>query len=226
VVLALYIHILAAKSGLISFYIFLAGYGGYLAFARRKAAGFVLIAAIPVIILLALKLMPTFRERMTYVGFSYVMFKQGDKSGNIGDIARLTSYKLAFILIKEHPLTGVGTGDMKQEMDKLYTEKYPGTPEYGRLLPHNQFLTIAIGCGVPAAILFAIWVFMPLARLRRNRQSFFFFMVWLILFLQLMIEPVLEIQFGVFVYLFFLLLQMQELKDGRDIAPTTDPQVA
>jgi hypothetical protein len=79
------------------------------------------------------------------------------------------------------------------------------------LLPHNQFLIVALGCGVPALLVFTLWVFMPLRQLRRNRASFFFLMVWLILFLQLAIEPVFEVQYGVFVYLFFLLLFRKQL---------------
>jgi hypothetical protein len=61
-------------------------------------------------------------------------------------------------------------------------------------------------------LLFAAWVFFPLVWLRRNRQGFFFFVVWLVLLLELMIEPVLEIQNGVFVYLFFLLLFLAEMR--------------
>ena len=220
VVLMVYIHLLAAKSGLVSLYLFLVAYGLYLTIAKRKLAGLIVLVAIPVVAWLALTFVPTFRERANYIGFSYVRLKQGDRSGNIGDIARLISYQLAFTVIKEHPLTGVGTGDMKAEMDKQYAAKYPDIPEHGRLLVHNQFLVVALGCGIPAMILFMVWVFLPLTQLRRNRQSFFFFVVWLLLLLQLMIEPVLEVQFGVFVYLFFLLLQLQEVKyDGVDGAP-------
>lgn len=215
-VLIIFIHVLAAKSGLVSLYLFLGAYGLYLAIVKKKMAGIAVLVAIPVIVMLALRFMPTFRERANYIDFTYQRLKAGDKTGNVGDIARLLSYKLAFQVISEHPLAGVGTGDMKGEMDKRYAAQYPEIAEYGRLLPHNQFLIVAIGCGIPAMLLFGVWVFMPLFQLRKNRQGFFFFIVWFILFIQLLIEPVLEVQFGVFVYLFFLLLQLQEVKDERE----------
>jgi O-antigen ligase len=167
--------------------------------------------SLPVILLLAIKIMPTFAERANYIGFSYYMFKIGDRSGNYGDNNRLMSYVLAADLIKQHPVLGVGTGDMQARMDSAYAAKYPTVPINARLLPHNQFLIVGLGCGIPAMLVFAVWVFMPLSRLRRNRESFFFFIVWVILFLQLMVEPVLEVQLGVFVYLFFLLLQQHQL---------------
>jgi O-antigen ligase len=211
-ILVIYLHILAAKSGLISFYIFVIAYGLYLTIAKKKIVGIIVILAIPVVGFVAMQVIPTFRERAHFVDFSYFMFKRGDKSGNISDIARIISYKLALVKIAENPLLGTGTGDMKHEIDQLYAERYPQIPEHGRLLPHNQALVVAIGCGIPAMILFLMWVAAPLRFLRRNRQSFFFFIVWLLLFLQLMIEPVLEVQFGVFMYLYFLLLQLQEIR--------------
>ena len=210
-VLVIFIHILAAKTGILSLYIFFLGYGTYLLFTRKRLVGLILVLAIPLSVMVASRFIPTFRERVNYVFYSYVMLKQGDKSGNYGDIARLMSYKLAARIISEHPVTGVGTGDMKREMDKKYQEMYPDVPEYGRLLPHNQALIVGLGCGIPAMLVFLVWVFMPLVSLRRDRQSFFFFIVWLILFIQLMIEPVLEVQFGVFVYAFFLLMQWHEI---------------
>jgi O-antigen ligase len=210
-ILTLYIHILAAKSGLVSLYMFLGAWSLYLVFGRQKLAGIIVIAAIPILVFLAMKYLPTFSARKHYVFFSWRMLKSGDKSGNYGDIGRLMSYDIALRLIKQHPLTGVGAGDMLAEMKKGYDAWYPLVDEKARLLPHNQFLTIGLGAGVPVMLLFTIWMFMPLAWIRRNRQSFFFFMVWLIVLLQVMIEPVLEVQYGVFVCLFFLLLHRQEL---------------
>lgn len=209
--IVVYLHLLAAKSGLVTLYLFVLLYGVYVAAVRRKLAGLIGIAAIPLAVWGAYSMMPTFRERVHFIDFTLYQFRHGDVSGNVGDIARLISYQLAGQLIAEHPLTGVGTGDMKKEMDRLYEQDYPQIPEYGRLLVHNQAMVVALGCGIPAAAVFLWWVFAPLARLRRNRQSFFFVVVWLILLLQLMIEPVLEIQYGVFMYLFYLLLFRKEV---------------
>jgi len=210
-ILVVYLHILAAKSGLVSLYLFFIGWSFYMLFYKKKLTGLIIIIAIPVIFFLANKFMPTFHERVNYIDYTIFMLRHGDKSGQFGDNNRLYSYSIALDLIKQHPITGVGTGDIQSSMDTGYAVKYPEVPAAARLIPHNQFLVVGLGCGIPAMLLFCIWVFMPLASLRRNRQSFFFFMVWLILFIQLMIEPALEVQIGVFVYLFFLLLQKHEL---------------
>ncbi len=216
--LVIYMHILAVKTGLLSLYLFLAAWGLYLAVVKKKMIGIAAIVAVPLAVLFAIRYVPTFKERANYIDFTYFMFKRGDISGNYGDINRLMSYKISLMLIAQHPWGGTGTGDMLTEMEKGYQQLYPEVPKQAVLLPHNQFLVVALGCGIPAMLIFAVWVFMPLARLRRNRQSFFFFMVWLILLLQLMIEPVLEVQIGVWVYLFFLLLHMHELPEAREHA--------
>jgi len=214
---ALFMHLLAAKTGLISLYFFLIAWSLYMSFGKRKIVGIIALVAIPVCFMLAVRYVPTLRERAGYIQYSYEMMRNGDRTGNYGDVNRLMSYKLAAMLISEHPLFGVGTGDMMTAMFQRYKQWYPQVPDEDVLLPHDQFLIVALGCGIPAFLLFAIWVFMPLAKLKRNRQGLFFFIVWGILLFQLMIEPVLEIQNGVWVFLFFLMLQKHELEKEGDL---------
>lgn len=210
-ILVLYLHILAAKSGLIALYLFIIAWSVYLLFVKRKLVGIIIALAIPLFVLFAVKFIPTFWIRSTYVGFTYFQLRAGDRSGNYGDIGRLISYDIALKIIKQHPVNGIGTGDLMAEMKNGYDQWFPTVVPYSRIIPHNQFLIVGLGCGIPAMLLFTLWVFMPLASIRKNRQSFFFFMVWLVLFIQLLIEPIFEVQMGVFVYLFFLLLQKHEL---------------
>ncbi len=213
-ILVIYIHVLAAKSGLISLYLFIGAWGVYMSFEKNKRYGLAILTAIPIMVILGMRMIPTLRERVNYIGYTIFMYQRDLQTSNLGDVSRLISYRLGVQLIKEHPLTGSGAGDMKADMDKLYAAQYPEIDEYGRLIPHNQFLTVTLACGIVGGILFLLWVVWPLTVMRRNRQSFFFFAVWLILLLQLMIEPVLEVQFGVFVYMLFLLLQLKELQDN------------
>ena len=212
-ILVVYLHILAVKSGLVALYLFLIGWSLYMVFSKKMIIGLMIILALPVVFLLAKSYVPTFRERINYISYTIFMAKHGDQTGRFGDISRLYSYALAIDLIKQHPWQGVGTGDMQAEMDTSYARSYPEVPASARLLPHNQFLTVGLGCGIPTMLLFITWMFMPLGALKRNRASFFFFMVWLIVFAHMLIEPVFEVQLGVFVCLFFLLLQKHELQE-------------
>lgn len=207
VFLAVYLHILASKSGLVDLYVLLVLLGFRMAFTRNRILGISLIASIPVIFYLAFNFVPTFHQRVKHLDYTFYQFRHGDKSGACGDLARLISYDISTKIIADHPLIGVGAGDMLDEMKVGYTKWYPEVKDdYSKLIPHNQFLTVALGCGVPAALIYLIWTFLPLAAIRKNRESFFLFSAWFILFIQLMIEPYLEGQFGTFVYVFFILL--------------------
>jgi O-antigen ligase len=219
--LAVYVHILASKSGMIALYLFLGGLGIYYTVARRSIYGIAIIVGLPVLLGLGIKYIPTLHERKVHIVYTYYRFKSHDKSGNLGDLSRLMSYDLSFKLIGEHPIAGVGVGDMLDEMKKGYARWYPEVKdEHSMLIPHNQFLTAGLGVGIPGLIIFTLWVFMPLRRLGRNRESFFFFVVWLALFVQLMIEPFLEAQFGLFVYIFFLLLFRHVLPEQKQTGET------
>ena len=211
-VLVVHLHVLAVKCGLISFYLFVVGWSIYVLVARRKIIGLAILLALPVVFFLVGRFVPTLHERVAYTWFSYFMFKAGDHSGKYGDISRLMSYSLSVKLIKQHPWLGVGAGDIKDQMDSAYARTYPDVQQVDRLYPHNQFLVNALGCGIPAMLIFVFWYFMPLARLKRNRQSFFFFMVWLMGLFELMIEPHLEGQLGIFVFLIYLLVQKHQME--------------
>ncbi len=206
ILLTAYLHLLSAKSGLLALYIFAVLWVIYITIKKSKVLGITLIIAIAIFLTVAWNYFPTFRQRVWYSIYSYKVYKEGQNSTNYSDIGRLISDDIAIKLIKEHPLTGIGAGDIYEEMSKGYDRWYPSATAPERLFPHNEFLTVALGCGIPAAIVFTILVLYPLFTIKRNRQGFFTLIVWCMLLIPLLVEPFLEIQFGVFVYLFFLLL--------------------
>ena len=126
-------------------------------------------------------------------------------------MGRLISYDIALKLTKENMAYGTGMGDVLDEMKKGYDRWYPQVLDHQRLVPHNQFMLVALGLGIVGLLVFCIWVCVPLGRLKQNREGFFFFITWLVLLIPLMVEPMLEVQYGVFVYLFFLLLHRHVL---------------
>jgi O-antigen ligase len=202
-----YLHILAARSGLIALYIFLLGWAMYVGVKRNKWIGISATAAMVVGLYLACTYVPTLQQRVGYFKYTVIQFREGHLTGIYSDMGRLMSYNIALEEIKKEPLIGVGAGDMYKVMEDGYHRLYPQDTDGRILVPHNQFLAIALSCGIPAMLLFLWWVLAPLSLIKRTREGFFFLIVWLICFMQLMIEPAMEVQLGVFVYLFFLLWQ-------------------
>lgn len=203
--LIIYLHILAAKSGLITLYAFFVLWGINIAMNKQRVLGIGIIIGLAVFITFAVKNIPTLSRRLDYIKYNYDMYRNGDRTGQFSDLSRLISYDVALKLIAQHPWIGVGVGDIPDDMKTAYRRYYPQIEQERQILPHNQLLTVTVGCGIPVGILFLIWSLAPLTWLRRRKERIFLIAAWFGIFLQLMIEPVLEVQYGVFVYLFFLL---------------------
>ncbi|RYE23770.1 MAG: hypothetical protein EOP51_09530 [Sphingobacteriales bacterium] len=211
VAFSVYLHLLAARTGLMLWYLFVVLWALYIGLRKNIALGIGLVVLLFATAIITVTYVPTLNNRFYYQIYSYERYEAGDKTGNYSDIGRLISYDIALKLIKQHPVLGVSTGDMMAKMKNGYKQWYPEVAEERQLLPHNQFLIVCLACGVPALLLFIAWVFAPLRLLKKNRDGFFFFTIWLSVLLPLFFEPMLEIQFGLFVYLFFLLLQKHML---------------
>ncbi len=211
--LGLYLHVLAAKTGLVALYIFLLMYA---IFQLRQSykRGLVAMLMFALGTLLAFLALPTLRERIGYSIVTWRSIQLGERHGIYSDAGRLFSYDIAVRSIVAHPLGGVGAGDVLSEMRTGYERWYPQVGEAQQLWPHNQWLTCMMAAGIPAAVLFTLWLVAPLRRLKRDRASAFFLTVWLMLLVPLMVDLFLEVQFGVAVFLIFLLQQRQALAMG------------
>ena len=205
VLLSIYLHVIAVKTGLLVFYVFLFLLAVNITFRRRPIAGLLILAAVVLSPIAAYKYVPTFERKVDYFTYSWQVFADGRYDSDYSDIGRLVSYDIALKLLPDYVYAGTGIGDMHDVMRTGYSKYYPKVPEFQQLKPHNQLLIVALGCGIPALIIFLLWMFYPLVWVRKGKDGFFLFATWLVLLIPIMVEPTLELQFGVFVYLFFLL---------------------
>ena len=197
----IYLHVLAAKTGLAALYIFAFSYLILLMIngAWKKVLVAITIAALAVSV--SFMAIPTFRTRCYYIAYAASQYREGNRSGEYGDIGRLLSYRIGGKIIAENPVIGVGAGDMLDEMKNGYSKWYPQVKEENRLLPHNEFLTLSLGGGIICALLFILWIMMPLTGMKKNNTDPFFTLIWLLLLVPLLVDPFLEVQWGVLVYL-------------------------
>lgn len=207
--LSVYLHILAARTGLLIWYLFVSTWCLRYAFKKNLKVGLFVIIALIAVATLAAKYIPTLEKRVWYAKRTFELYQSGKLESGYSDMGRVISYKLALRLIKENALIGVGAGDILVEMNKGYDKYYPEVPNSFRLIPHNQFLIVCLGCGIFSLLVFILWIFTPLTWVLSGPGRFYAFITWLSLLLALMVEPMLEIQYGVFVFMFFLLWQRQ-----------------
>ncbi|MGZ3863772.1 MAG: O-antigen ligase family protein [Bacteroidia bacterium] len=114
---------------------------------------------------------------------------------------RYEFWKTSWHIIKKHPLTGVGTGDLEQALKEQYKEDKTTLNPKWQLHSHNQFLAVGIALGFTGLLLFIISQFGPFI-FRKKRSRFFVFFL-LIQFLSFFNEDTLETQAGVTFCVFF-----------------------
>ncbi|MDD4602452.1 MAG: O-antigen ligase family protein [Bacteroidales bacterium] len=127
--------------------------------------------------------------------------KTGNPTGS-SLMQRLEFWKASLGIIKEHWLTGVGTGDMniafQQQYEKIQTKLAPDQ----RWRSHNQFLSIFIGFGIFGFLWFLFAFIYPILSL--HWQDDFFVVVFMMIALFSMItEDTIESQTGVTFFAFF-----------------------
>lgn len=91
-----------------------------------------------------------FQDRINIISEDLERYQQGDVdlSNSIG--SRLEFYENSLLLIKEHPVTGSGTGSFATEYQNLAQQKGQQAVNH----PHNEYLLIAVQWGVIGLSLF------------------------------------------------------------------------
>src|SRR5690606_21374449 len=123
--LSIYLHVLAVKTGLLAWYLFVLGWAVYIGLKRNKLVAVAIVALIISGGVLAVKYIPTLNQRLGYLNYTYIVFKEGERSGHYSDMGRLISYDIALRLTREHMVYGTGMGDVLDVMKQGYDRWYP-----------------------------------------------------------------------------------------------------
>ena len=203
--LMIYLHVLAARTGLICFYVAsLIAITWFLIKLKRTwryAWVFALIIAIPFVSWFAF---PTFKNRISYVRYDLTsirdsVYRTGSNDGN-----RLVSIKAGWELQKEHPLAGVGFGDIETETRKWYLANYPQMTDTDRILPSSEWMIYGDGAGWPGFMLFSMIMVIPFFSRAREAN-----ICWVLLNISIALSYLfdigLEVQYGIFIHAFILL---------------------
>ncbi|MCC7231738.1 MAG: O-antigen ligase family protein [Bacteroidia bacterium] len=112
-------------------------------------------------------------------------------------------WKSALEIIRDHPLFGVGTGDIREVMTSYFQRdqfQY-GLSHY--LNPHNQYLHTTVILGIVGLAFLCFYLVVPLALSIRKKNGLFAAFIF-ILILNGLTESILEVQKGVLFASFFM----------------------
>ncbi len=212
--LVIFLHILAARTGLISFYIMLAAAAVWFIIKKAKwkygTALLIILIALPVIAYLSL---PTFHNRVKYFLYDMEYFQKTHYLPGANDAVRVISLKAGWAVMNKQPITGVGFGDVLSETKKWYAGNFPQMLEADKIYPSGEWMMYGSGCGWPGFLLFSFVMIIPFWIKTGNR------LLWCLLnvtvFFSFLFDTGLEVQFGVFIYSFIVLWCWRWLKTEK-----------
>ncbi|KAB2918297.1 MAG: O-antigen ligase family protein [Bacteroidetes bacterium] len=190
------IHILSARTGLVALY----GGLGILAVTtvwqyRRKKIVWLALLALPLLPTVAYLTVPTFKNKIINSVRDVQINRDGGDINHRSFSMRLEAWKTGGGLIAQHPLTGVGPGDMDAKMAAQYVRNNTVLWPENRVMPHNQFIENSVQMGLIYALLLLVVVLWPFIKLKRSNT-----LQWAIaamFFFAMCFESVLERQIGV-----------------------------
>jgi O-antigen ligase len=207
--LFLMLHILSVRSGLLAFYAGILIAILYIIFNRKKPIlGLGLLFFLVLIPVLAFYSIPSIQQKFYLMRYNWEQYQSG-KVSNLSDTQRLLSYQIAMKVASKSPWIGVGAGDLYTEQEKYYKENYP---ELGPMQPHNQFISFYAACGILGLFAFLFFLFAPLLY-QKAYKSIWNLMVFMIIFSSMLTENTLFVSIGVNIYAFFMLLNINSIKD-------------
>lgn len=124
---------------------------------------------------------------------------------------RVLYWKVAGEIIKQNWLTGVGTGDIKDEMYNMHRVMNPDVDKRFWLRAHNQFLSFFAAFGIVGFVYFLYMFGYAMVKRRKNFLALAFL---IIAFASCLTEDTLETQAGVTFFAFFYALFSQPFRES------------
>ncbi len=210
VFLFFFIHILSVRSGLAVLYLAILVLAvRYVYLTGRYWVALGAGGAMTIVPLIAYFTIPSFQSKVAYVKHEIWVQQNDVPDANYSDAGRLASLKIGMEIGNEHPLFGVGAGNLRQEVRYRYAEKYPKVNE--PKMPHNQFVSVYAGMGITGLLLFIFAFLYPLIH-HHNYRDPLFLAFHVVVLGSFMAENTIENSIGVAFYLFFLLLGLNFLE--------------
>jgi len=145
-------------------------------------------------------------------GIRYQLQNPLNPNGN-SILERIEYWKNASAIIKENWLFGIGTGDINDEIQKMYVKRNSPLNEDRRLRAHNSYLTFWMTFGI-LGLSYFIWMqqeFFKQQWKSRNLLGLFFILISAVTFL---FEDTLETQMGITYFsLFYALFSNTKTED-------------
>ncbi len=203
--LGAYLHLLAAKTGLLCLYVALLIELFSLLFQKKQwKTGLLTFIIIAAAIFIAYQSIPTLHNRVQYAVWNFHQYSNGKFEEGSADGDRILSMRAGWDITQKHPVAGVGFGDIKSSITQWHQQFHPLSKDYERFSPTNEWLVFSAGSGWFGAILFSIGLIILLSFF--SLKNIFSVSLCTILLIPLITDDSLEGQYGVAIFSIFLCL--------------------
>lgn len=197
------IHFLSVRSGLAALYAALVFTAIYVVVVQRRwRLGVLLLLFLTAAPVIAVYNSPSLYTRLSYMFYDWEQY-QKTQGNNYSDAGRWVSLDVGLQLWREHPLLGVGIGDLPTETRRVVQARFPNYAVDPKL-PHNQFIYLLAGLGL-VGLLTSLWALLAPFAERKTRKFYLFCAFQVIVFVSFLVEYTLETSIGAAFYLFYTL---------------------
>lgn len=134
-------------------------------------------------------------------------------SNNINSAPRINLWNAAATVIKENPIIGTGTGDMQDELVRIYRARNYERALQDNFNPHSQYLQTTATLGIVGGVLLFIYLMVPFWLAFQQKDYLYLLFLSLIL-MSFLTESILQTQRGTvffgFFHSFFLMIFLRE----------------
>ncbi|WP_276503915.1 O-antigen ligase family protein [Terrimonas pollutisoli] len=176
-------YLLASRNMMLILYASTIGFSFYYIFKKKKwLEGATLIMGMIIAGFLIFKFFPKTINRFKELAFTQFDYQsQAKESHYAGQLTsdqwnganfRLAAWQCGWQIFKEHPIAGVGLGDKKDELFKVYEQKQFHFAIATNKNVHNNYLDILYSLGIIGFILFfAGWIFFPAIQFAQSKDG-------------------------------------------------------
>jgi hypothetical protein len=157
------------------------------------------------------------RSQMEDFMTSYQRYLHQNDPNSGSMVQRFEYWKASLQIIRQHPLFGVGTGDLPAAFEEQYHKMNSGLSSQNRLRSHNQYLSVTVAFGLLGLIWFLFVLVYPGVKTGGFR-NYFYLIFWIILMASMLTEDTVESQEGVTFFILYasLMLFAREKTEPRE----------
>ncbi len=209
--LFIYIHILAVRSGLVSLYAVMV----YLLFlfvikSKRYLLGLSIGLLLVIASVLAIRFVPTLYNKYSYMRWSLQQFMKGERLADLSDSYRLATIEAGISIGNQHPLLGVGFGDVKDRTKAYLQQKYPALLRE-IYMPQSEYVLFYAATGAIGLLVF-LWATLQGLFYKANSVYFLAGSFHVVMVVSFVVEQTLETQLGTAIYVIFAIMNAHFIK--------------